>query len=172
MAGNENVWPDIYPNFEDRREPIAPTVRLVWTEEADQQLGLPEYETAGAAGADLKANFADRGTITLYPGEPTLIPTGFYVAVQSGYELQVRPRSGLALKNGITVPNSPGTVDCDYRGKLGVILLNTGDVPFEVKHGDRIAQAVISPVVQGFFAAVDALDETKRGTGGFGSTGV
>lgn len=148
------------------------SVRLSWLPEADTGLPLPSYETVGAAGADLRANFPDRAAVTLEPGARRLIPTGLAVEVPEGYELQVRPRSGLALKQGITVLNTPGTVDSDYRGPLGVILINLSDGPVSVAHGDRVAQAVIAPVVQATFALSDRLSETERGSGGFGSTGV
>lgn len=146
---------------------------VAWEAGADRALGLPRYETAGAAGADLRANFAEdaRAGLTLDPGARALVPTGLRVAVPQGYELQVRPRSGLALKHGVSVLNSPGTVDRDYRGPLGVILINLGDAPFAIAHGDRIAQMVLAPVVQAELRAVDALDATARGDGGFGSTG-
>ena len=147
-------------------------VQCFWDEGADTSLGLPSYETPGAAGADVRANFPDRGAVSLAPGARTLVPTGLRVAVPDGYELQLRPRSGLALKHGITLPNTPGTVDSDYRGPIGVIVMNAGHEPFEIKHGMRIAQMIIAPVLQAAFQAVDALDETARGAGGFGSTGV
>lgn len=146
-------------------------LRLMWDADADRGLGLPSYETPGAAGADLRANFADRGAVTLAPGERVLVPTGLRLAVPEGYEVQIRPRSGLALKHGITLPNSPGTIDSDYRGPLGVIVLNAGTDSFEVTHGMRIAQMVLAPVVRAEFALVEALDDTARGEGGFGSTG-
>lgn len=149
-------------------------IKFNWTEEADQALGLPSYETAGAAGADLRANFgfADRAGLTLEPGGRALIPTGLRMEIPHGYEVQVRPRSGLALKHGITLPNSPGTIDSDYRGPLGVIVLNAGQEAFHIAHGDRIAQMIVAPVLQAEFILADALDETERGAGGFGSTGV
>ena len=149
------------------------TLRLTWTVEADRSLPLPSYETEGAAGADLRANFPEdaRDGLTLAPGARALIPTGLRLAIPAGYEVQVRPRSGLALKHGITLPNTPGTIDSDYRGPLGVIVLNTGDAPFHIAHGDRIAQMIVAPVVQAAFDLVDDLDETARGAGGFGSTG-
>ena len=149
------------------------TLRMTWTDEADRSLGLPSYETAGAAGADLRANFpADaRDGVTLAPGTRALIPTGLRLAIPDGFEVQIRPRSGLALKHGITLPNSPGTIDSDYRGPLGVIVLNAGDAPFHIAHGDRIAQMIVAPVVQAAFTLVDDLDDTARGAGGFGSTG-
>jgi dUTP pyrophosphatase len=148
------------------------TVALQWDEGADRSLGLPAYETAGAAGADLRANFPDRRSVTLEPGARVLVPTGLRLAVPMGYEVQVRPRSGLALKHGITLPNSPGTIDSDYRGPLGVIVMNAGTEAFEIAHGARIAQMVVAPVVQVRFDLVESLDDTARGTGGFGSTGI
>lgn len=147
------------------------TIKIAWVDDADQALGLPHYATTGAAGADLRANLPDRAKVTLAPGARALIPTGLRMEIPNGYEVQIRPRSGLALKHGITLPNSPGTIDSDYRGPLGVIMLNTGDQPFEILHGDRIAQMVVAPVVQSGFAVVDSLDDTQRGAGGFGSTG-
>ena len=132
-------------------------------------LDLPAYATKGAAGMDLLA--AVQSPVTIEPGKCALIPTGFCIALPDGYELQVRPRSGLALKNGITLPNSPGTIDEDYRGEVGVIILNTGDTAFEVTRGMRIAQAVLAPVVRAAWEEVDDLTETGRGAGGFGSTG-
>lgn len=146
-------------------------LRLMWDEGADRSLGLPSYETPGAAGADLRANFADKRAVMLEPGARALVPTGLRLAIPVGYEVQVRPRSGLALKHGITLPNSPGTIDGDYRGPLGVIVMNAGREPFEITHGMRIAQMVVAPVVQAVFDVVDKLDETARGAGGFGSTG-
>ena len=138
---------------------------------ADPDLPLPDYATAGAAGADLRADTGG-AALVLSPGARALIQTGLRVAVPEGYEMQVRPRSGLALKHGITVANAPGTVDSDYRGPLGVILVNLGDVPFEVTHGMRIAQAVVAPVVRATWEAAETLPETARGAGGFGSTGT
>lgn len=150
-----------------------PTIRCTRTPDADPAIALPSYETAGAAGADLRANFpaAQREGVTLDPGARVLVPTGLHLAVPEGHEVQIRPRSGLALKHGITLPNSPGTIDSDYRGPLGVILMNAGDAPFHIAHGARIAQMVLSPVLRATFEPVDALDETARGQGGFGSTG-
>ena len=133
-------------------------------------LPLPKYETAQAAGMDLRAALAE--PITLHPGERRLIPTGFAIALPTGYEAQVRPRSGLALKQGLTCLNSPGTVDADYRGEVGVILINHGQEPATISRGDRIAQMVIAPVTQGLWEEVASLDETTRGAGGFGSSGV
>jgi len=133
-------------------------------------LPLPTYATAGAAGMDLIA--AVSTPLTISPGERVLVPTGLTIALPSGYELQVRPRSGLALKHGIVLPNSPGTVDEDYRGELLVIVMNAGPTPFVVERGMRIAQAVVAPVVRAVWQEVDELPGTARGEGGFGSTGT
>lgn len=148
-------------------------IQLMWDEGADQSVALPTYETAGAAGADLRANFPDseRDGVLMAPGSRALIPTGLRLSIPVGFEVQIRPRSGLALKHGITVPNSPGTIDSDYRGSLGVILMNAGTAPVQISHGDRIAQMVVAPVVQAGFDLVSGLDDTARGSGGFGSTG-
>jgi dUTP pyrophosphatase len=151
-----------------------PVVQVMWEEWADRSLPLPQYETAGAAGADLRANLRpeDRATgFTLDPMRRAVIPTGIRVAIPMGYEMQIRPRSGLALKHGISLPNTPGTIDSDYRGPLGVALINLGAEPYTIQHGDRIAQAVVAPVVQAGYQVVEILDETARGEGGFGSTG-
>ena len=130
-------------------------------------LPLPSYASDGAAGLDVVA----AEDLTLAPGARHAVATGFAIAIPPGYEVQVRPRSGLALKHGITCLNTPGTIDCDYRGEVKVILANLGAEPFEVKRGERIAQLVPSPVLRAEFAEVDSLDETSRGAGGFGSTG-
>jgi dUTP pyrophosphatase len=135
-----------------------------------QGLDLPAYATAGAAGMDLLA--AVQEPVAVPPGGRVLIPTGLTVALPPGHELQVRPRSGLALRHGIVLPNSPGTIDEDYRGEVQVILLNTGDEPFVVERGMRIAQAVLAPVIRGRWTEVDSLDPTARAEGGFGSTGT
>lgn len=134
-------------------------------------LALPSYETAGSAGMDLRAALAEDAALTLEPGARALIPTGLKMALEPGWEAQVRPRSGLALKHGITCLNTPGTIDSDYRGEVGVILVNLGQEPFVIRRGERIAQMVIAPVVQVSVSEVDTLDETTRGAGGFGSTG-
>jgi dUTP pyrophosphatase len=136
-----------------------------------ESLALPAYETAGSAGMDLRAAVAEFEPILLAPGERRLIPTGLKIALEPGYEAQVRPRSGLALKHGVTCLNSPGTIDSDYRGEVGVILINHGQVAFEIQRGERIAQMVIVPYAQAVMAEVEALDATARGAGGFGSTG-
>lgn len=148
------------------------TIELTWDDGADRSLGLPVYASAGAAGADLRADLGDRGSLVLQPGARALVPTGLRLAIPEGFEIQIRPRSGLALKHGITLPNAPGTIDSDYRGPLGVIVMNAGHEAFEIVHGDRIAQMVVAPVMRAAFSEVDALDATSRGQGGFGSTGV
>ncbi len=134
-------------------------------------LALPAYETPGSAGMDLRAALADDAPLTLEPGERALVPTGFKMALERGWEAQVRPRSGLALKHGVTCLNTPGTIDSDYRGEVGVILVNLGHEPFVIRRGERIAQMVIAAVAQTTVQEVDTLDETERGSGGFGSTG-
>ena len=131
---------------------------------------LPEYATPQSAGMDLRANI--EVPITLKPMERRLIPTGLYIALPIGYEAQIRPRSGLALKHGITVLNTPGTIDADYRGELMVLLVNFSDSDFIINDGERIAQMVIARHEQGIFEVVEALDDTERGTGGYGHTGV
>ena len=133
-------------------------------------LPLPAYESAAAAGMDLPA--AVEQELTLAPGERALVPTGLAIALPDGYEAQVRPRSGLAARNGITVLNTPGTVDADYRGEVKVILANLGNEDFTIERGMRIAQIVIAPVVQAVWQEADSLPETARGEGGFGSTGT
>ncbi|RAU21986.1 dUTP diphosphatase [Paramagnetospirillum kuznetsovii] len=133
-------------------------------------LPLPAYETAHAAGMDLMACIP--ADMDLAPGKRALIPTGFAIALPEGFEAQVRPRSGLAAKHGVTVLNAPGTIDADYRGEIGVILINHGDVAFAITRGMRIAQLVIAPVCRAVWADVESLSETSRGTGGFGSTGT
>ena len=134
-------------------------------------LALPAYETEGAAGMDLRAAVPEDAPVTLRPGERQMIPTGLSMAIPPGYEVQVRPRSGLAAKHGLTCLNSPGTVDSDYRGELKVILINLGAEPFVVQRGESIAQMVVAPVTRGVFEEVEVLPETARGEGGFGSTG-
>ncbi|AUH66122.1 dUTP diphosphatase [Paracoccus zhejiangensis] len=147
-----------------------PVIRIVRIESADPALPLPAYASAGAAGADLRADLGG-GTVELAPGARALIPTGLRLAIPEGWEVQIRPRSGLALKQGITLLNTPGTIDSDYRGPLGVILVNLGQAPVTIAHGDRIAQMVVAPAPQARFELVEALDDTERGAGGFGSTG-
>ena len=151
-----------------------PILQMIWEPWADRSVALPRYETAGAAGADLRANFAKDARasgMVLAPMGRAIVPTGLRIAIPEGFEMQIRPRSGLALKHGISLPNTPGTIDSDYRGPLGVLLINYGTAPFAIAHGDRIAQAIIAPVVQAGFCLVADLDETARGAGGFGSTG-
>ena len=131
---------------------------------------LPEYATPQSAGMDLRANI--EAPITLKPMERRLIPTGLYIALPAGFEAQIRPRSGLALKHGITVLNTPGTIDADYRGELMVLLVNFSDSDFIINDGERIAQMVIARHEQGIFEVVETLDDTERGTGGYGHTGV
>ncbi len=135
-----------------------------------QDLPLPSQATPGSAGADLHA--AVDTAITLEPGARTRVPTGFAIAVPEGFEAQVRPRSGLAFRHGIVLPNAPGTIDSDYRGEIQVIVMNAGDEPFRIERGDRIAQLVVAPVVVAQWVEVQDLDSTERGVGGFGSTGV
>ena len=134
-------------------------------------LPLPAYETDGAAGMDVRAAVPDGEPLSLKPGERAMVPTGLSVAIPEGYEIQMRPRSGLAAKHGITCLNTPGTIDSDYRGELKVIMINHGDEPFVIARGERIAQLVLAPVTRAAFTEVDDLDETERGSGGFGSTG-
>jgi len=131
---------------------------------------LPAYQTEHAAGMDLHASLSDN--VTLQPLERALIPTGLFIELPVGYEAQVRPRSGMAYKHGITVLNSPGTIDADYRGEVKVLLVNLSNQPFTIQHGDRVAQLVVAPHVQVQWELVDQLGETKRGAGGYGSTGV
>ena len=130
---------------------------------------IPEYKTSGAAGADVCAFLSE--PVVIKSGEFAMIPTGLSFAIPEGYEIQVRPRSGLAAKNGVTVLNTPGTIDSDYRGEVKVILINHGKDAFTVNNGDRIAQLIVAPVTQGIFEKADELDSTERGEGGFGSTG-
>jgi len=151
------------------------TVRLLREAWADPAIALPSYESAGAAGADIRANLPPDSRadgVVLRPMARAVVPTGLRVAIPAGFEMQIRPRSGLARKHGITLPNTPGTIDADYRGPLGVLLVNLGADPYRIAHGDRIAQLLIAPVIRARFDPVDALDETARGAGGFGSTGV
>jgi dUTP pyrophosphatase len=147
--------------------PVVPIVRLPHAE----GLPLPAYETAQAAGMDLRAAVPPDAPLTLRPGSRFPVPTGLAFALPPGFEGQVRPRSGLAAKHGVTCLNSPGTVDADYRGEVKVILINLGEEDFVIRRGERIAQLVIAPVVQAAWAEAESLDETVRGAGGFGSTG-
>ncbi len=136
---------------------------------AEEGASLPEYKTAGAAGADVTAHISQ--SIILKPLEKALVPTGLFFEIPEGYEIQVRPRSGLAFKNSITVLNTPGTIDSDYRGELKVLLVNLGKDDFEIKNGERIAQIIVAPVTRAEWEASATLSETVRGEGGFGSTG-
>jgi dUTP pyrophosphatase len=147
----------------DDQQPVIKILRQ------DISLPLPRYESEGAAGMDLRALLP--GSVTIPPLGRYLVPTGLHLEIPAHYEAQVRPRSGLAASAGVTVLNSPGTIDSDYRGELKIILINLGEAPFTVHNGDRIAQLVISPVVQALLEPVVLLDETRRGSGGFGSTG-
>ncbi|OJF90572.1 dUTP diphosphatase [Pararhizobium antarcticum] len=135
-------------------------------------IDLPSYETAGAAGMDLRAAVAADETMVLSPGRRALVPTGFIFEIPSGYEAQIRPRSGLAFKHGITCLNTPGTIDSDYRGEVKVLLVNLGDEDFRIERGMRIAQMVVAPVTQVTLTEASLAGQTQRGTGGFGSTGV
>lgn len=153
---------------------MSVTLRFLREPGADPDVALPAYATKGSAGADIRANLApeDRGSgFVLYPFQRVIVPTGLRVEIPPGHEVQIRPRSGLALKHGITLPNTPGTIDSDYRGPLGVALVNIGAEPYTVSHGERIAQIVVAPVLQARFELVGALGDTTRGVGGFGSTG-
>ncbi len=138
----------------------------------DNSLPLPRYETASAAGADLRAQLGVGEKMVIAPGERVLVPTGLIMEIPHGYELQIRPRSGLSFKTGLMVLNSPGTIDSDYRGEVKIILGNLGKQEEVIGHGDRIAQAVLAPVFQATYEEADQLSETERGSGGFGSTGV
>jgi len=152
----------------------APVLRFVWLEDADQDVPLPRYVTAGAAGADICANLPvdqREAGLTLAPIQRAIVPTGLSVEIPPGYEMQLRPRSGLAYKHGITLVNTPGTIDSDYRGPLGVLMINLGQEAFVVQHGERIAQVIVAPVVQARFEIAETLTDTTRGAGGFGSTG-
>jgi len=149
---------------------VSNSVNVAITREPGcEDLALPAYETEQSAGMDLRAAVTE--SITLQPGARDLIPAGIRIALPPGYEAQVRPRSGLAIKKGISLLNSPGTIDADYRGEIRVIMANLGQEPFTINRGDRIAQLIIAPVTQATWQEVDSLDETERGTGGFGHTG-
>ena len=148
----------------------VPTVRQTWLPHGEG-LELPAYETALAAGMDIRAAVPADDPVVLETGARALIETGFAIALPPGFEAQIRPRSGLAIKQGITCLNTPGTIDADYRGEIKVIMINLGEGPFTINRGERIAQMVIAPVVQAEIMQVDMLDDTSRGAGGFGSTG-
>jgi dUTP pyrophosphatase len=147
--------------------PIVPIRRLA----SNPDLPLPAYETAGAAGMDLRAAVPAAEPIVLRPGDRASVPTGLAFALPEGFEGQVRPRSGLAARHGVTQVNTPGTIDSDYRGEVKVIVINLGEEDFTIRRGDRIAQLVIAPVTRAEWSEVESLDETARGAGGFGSTG-
>ncbi len=134
-------------------------------------VSIPSYQTTEAAGADIHAYLSEEGSITIEPLQRVAVPTGFSMAMPVGYEAQLRPRSGMAIKHGITLINSPGTIDSDYRGEVKILLVNLSDSKVVIHHGDRIAQMVIAPVVSGSFEVVTELASTQRGSGGFGSTG-
>lgn len=154
---------------------MSPKIKVVRESWADPLIPLPRYETIGAAGADVRANLRpeDRETgFILDPMHRAVLPTGMVFEIPHGYEVQIRPRSGLALKQGVSVANAPGTIDSDYRGPVGVLLINYGTEPFVIQHGERIAQMVVAPVVQARFEEAQVLSATERGTGGFGSTGL
>ncbi len=146
-------------------------VRIAIVRDPDcEDIPLPDYATDHAAGMDLRA--AVREPVVLEPGARALIPTGLRIALPPGHEAQIRPRSGLAVRHGVTMVNTPGTIDADYRGEIRIILINMGQEPFTVRRGDRIAQMVIAPVARATWMPVDTLDETSRGAGGFGHTGL
>ena len=152
----------------------APLIQIVWEDWADQTLPLPTYETAGAAGADLRVNLRpeDRADgLVLAPMARAILPTGLRIEIPAGYEVQIRPRSGLAAKFGLTIPNAPGTIDSDYRGEIKVPLINHGKKPIKITRGDRIAQMVVAPVSRVAWKESATLETTSRGAGGFGSSG-
>lgn len=138
----------------------------------DASFELPSYATEGAAGADIRASLPEKKSMIVKPGERLLVPTGLCMEIPLGFEIQVRPRSGLSLKSSLMLVNSPGTIDCDYRGEVNIIIGNFGKEDYVIEHGLRIAQLVISPVIQARFSTTDQLTETQRGAGGFGSTGT
>ncbi|MAZ49692.1 MAG: dUTP diphosphatase [Halobacteriovoraceae bacterium] len=146
-------------------------VKVLKLQHFDNDLELPTYETDLAAGADIRACLENRDQLIIKPGTRCLVPTGLSFQIPAGFEVQVRPRSGLSLKTQLLVVNSPGTVDADYRGEIKVILGNFGEADEVINHGDRIAQLVLAPIIQAQFVVVEELDETQRGAGGFGSTG-
>lgn len=148
-----------------------PEILILRDAGADPALPLPAYATTGAAGADIRADLGG-GEVTIRPGQIAALSTGLRMQIPEGWEMQLRARSGLALRHGITLANGIGTIDADYRGPVAVILVNLGPAPFVIRHGDRIAQAVLAPVHRARFVAVEALDDTERGAGGFGSTGL
>ena len=146
-------------------------IKVKKLENFDNSLALPSYETKDAAGADLRASLDNKDSLVIGPGQRVLVPTGLAFEIEPGYEVQVRPRSGLSLKTNLLVVNSPGTIDADYRGEVKIILGNMGTENEVIKHGDRVAQMVLAPITQAQFEMVDELSNTERGSGGFGSTG-
>jgi dUTP pyrophosphatase len=148
------------------------TVKIKKLAHFDESLAMPKYETKDAAGADIRACFENKDSFIIKAKSRVLIPTGLSFEIEPGYEVQVRPRSGLSLKTNLLVVNAPGTIDADYRGEVKVILGNMGDEDIQVNHGDRVAQIVLAPITQANFEVVESLTDTDRGTGGFGSTGV
>jgi dUTP pyrophosphatase len=147
-------------------------VKVIKLPHYDSSFELPFYATEGAAGADIRASLLEKKSLTVKPGERVLVPTGLSMEIPVGFEVQVRPRSGLSLKSPLMIVNSPGTVDCDYRGEVNIIIGNFGKEDYVIEHGLRIAQLVIAPVTQAKFLTADSLSETQRGSGGFGSTGT
>jgi dUTP pyrophosphatase len=147
-------------------------VKVKTLQHYDDSFDLPFYATEGAAGADIRASLPEKKSLIVKPGERVLVPTGLSMEIPMGYEVQVRPRSGLSLKSSLMVVNSPGTIDCDYRGEVNIIIGNFGKEDYVIEHGLRIAQLVLSPVIQARFVTTDSLSETGRGAGGFGSTGT
>lgn len=147
-------------------------VKVKTLDHFDLSFELPFYATEGAAGADVRASIPEKKSLTIKPGERVLVPTGLSMEIPLGYEVQVRPRSGLSLKSPLMIVNAPGTIDCDYRGEVCVIVGNFGNENYVVEHGLRIAQLVIAPVIQAKYSVTNTLGETQRGSGGFGSTGT
>ncbi len=147
-------------------------IKVLPLEHYDRELPLPFYATHGAAGADIRASLPNGDTMVIAAGKREMVPTGLIFEIPEGYEVQVRPRSGLSLKTDLLVVNSPGTIDCDYRGEVKILLGNFGNSDVVINHGERLAQLVIAPVIQGSFVIADAVSDTHRGSGGFGSTGV
>lgn len=150
----------------------AVEVKVKTLDHYDSSFELPFYATEGAAGADIRASIPEKKSLTIKPGERLLVPTGLQMEIPFGYEVQVRPRSGLSLKSSLMIVNSPGTIDCDYRGEVNIIVGNFGKEDYVVEHGLRLAQLVIGPVIQAKFVTATTLGETQRGAGGFGSTGT
>ncbi|WP_068113674.1 dUTP diphosphatase [Tropicimonas marinistellae] len=153
---------------------MSVVVKVLREDWADPEVALPSYETSGAAGADIRANLPETQRaegLTLAPLERQIVPSGLRIEIPAGYEVQIRPRSGLAYRHGISLPNTPGTIDSDYRGPLGILLVNLGTEAYTIQHGDRVAQMIVAPVIQARFDAVSGLGHSQRGDGGFGSTG-